>query len=64
MMSHSVFRDFDDEHLDENNAKNNIADQNLIVFINKDGDVTVDQSALQDLIGMKQFVRSFVGISI
>lgn len=51
-MSHSVFRDFDDEKLNETSAKNEIADQNLIVFINKDGGVTVDQSALQDLIGM------------
>lgn len=51
-MSHSVFRDFDDEKLNETSAKHEIADQNLIVFINKDGGVTVDQSALQDLIGM------------
>lgn len=50
-MSHSVFRDFDDEILNETNTRNEIADQNLIVFINKDGGVTVDQSALQDLIG-------------
>lgn len=53
-MSHSVFRDFDDEKLNETSSKDEIeiADQNLIVFINKDGGVTVDQSALQDLIGM------------
>lgn len=50
-MSHSVFRDFDDETLTDTNAKNEIADQNVVVFINKDGGVTVDQSALQDLIG-------------
>lgn len=50
-MSHSVFRDFDDEQLTETTTKNDIADQNLIVFINKNGGVTVDQSALQDLIG-------------
>lgn len=43
-MSHSVFKD-----LDEGATK--AADTNLIVFIDKDGDVTVDQSALQDLIG-------------
>lgn len=50
-MSHSVFRDFDDEKLTDTNGKNEIADQNLVVFINKDGGVTVDQSALEDLIG-------------
>lgn len=55
-MSHSVFRDFDDEILTETNARNEIADQNLIVFINKDGGVTVDQSALQDLIGKCVFL--------
>lgn len=57
-MSHSVFRDFDDEQLTEKNAKNEIADQNVIVFINKDGGVTVDQSALQDLIGKQNDNRA------
>lgn len=46
-MSHSVFKDFDDELHDGGDKAN----ANLIVFISKDGDVTVDQSALQDLIG-------------
>lgn len=44
-MSHSVFKDFDDE------KNTDTADSNVIVFIGKDGEVTVDQSALQDLIG-------------
>lgn len=46
-MSHSVFKDFDDEL----NGSSDKADANLIVFIGKDGDLTVDQSALTDLIG-------------
>lgn len=46
-MAHSVFKDFEDEVAGTDEK----ADSNLIVFINKDGDVTVDQSALQDLIG-------------
>lgn len=50
-MSHSVFKDFDDES--GLNNKSEIADKNLIVFINKDGDVTVNQSALQDLISKR-----------
>lgn len=44
-MSHSVFKDFDDE------VNNDTVDANVIVFIGKDGEVTVDQNALQDLIG-------------
>lgn len=47
-MSHSVFKDFD-----EDAGKN--SDANLIVFINKDGDVTVDQSALKEYVGMLTF---------
>lgn len=57
-MSHSVFRDFDDEKLKDATAKSEIADQNVIVFINKDGGVTVDQSALQDLIGECAIIAS------
>lgn len=49
-MSHSVFKDFDDE------VNNDTADANVIVFIGKDGEVTVDQNALQDLIGMYGFI--------
>lgn len=52
-MSHSTFKEFDDEISANNNEGNNnkAADTNLIVFINKEGDVSVDHSALQDLIG-------------
>lgn len=50
-MSHSVFRDFDAEQELEGNKKIASTEQNLIVFINKDGDVQVDPQALQDLIG-------------
>lgn len=47
-MSHSVFKDVDgDAKFDSEHT----ADSNLIVFINKEGNVVVDQSALQDLIG-------------
>lgn len=55
-MSHSTFKDFDDEiNADDNETiSNKAADTNLIVFINKEGDVSVDQSALQDLIGKHQ----------
>lgn len=50
-MSHSVFRDLDEDKNSGNCSKGEVADNNLIVFINKDGDVTVDPNALQDLIG-------------
>lgn len=50
-MSHSVFRDLDDDKNSGNSTKSGVADNNLIVFINKDGDVQVDPNALQDLIG-------------
>lgn len=52
-MSHSTFKDFDDETSanDSDTLNKKAADTNLIVFINKEGDVSVDQSALQDLIG-------------
>lgn len=50
-MSHSVFRDFDDDKSSGNSSKSGVADNNLIVFINKDGGVQVDPNALQDLIG-------------
>lgn len=48
-MSHSVFRDLDDHESSGNGAE--VADNNLIVFIHKDGGVQVDPNALQDLIG-------------
>lgn len=50
-MSHSVFRDLDEDKTNGNSPRGEIADNNLIVFINKDGDVQVDPNALQDLIG-------------
>lgn len=59
-MSHSVFRDLDD---DDNNSSGNIskgavADSNIVVFIDKNGDVTVDPNALQDFVGkFERFVR-------
>lgn len=46
-MSHSVFKDYDDEMP----GGGETADANLIVFLHKDGDVTVDQSALKDFVG-------------
>lgn len=64
-MSHSVFRDFDEdiEQID-GNVKSEVAEQNLVVFINKDGDVTVDPHALQDLIGKFQYVFHFDQLKI
>lgn len=50
-MSHSVFRDLDEDKTSGNSSRGEVADNNLIVFINKDGDVQVDPNALQDLIG-------------
>lgn len=51
MMSHSVFRGFDDDKTSGNGTRTEVADNNLIVFINKDGEVQVDPNASQDLIG-------------
>lgn len=50
-MSHSVFRDLDEDKNSGSSSRGEVADNNLIVFINKDGDVQVDPNALQDLIG-------------
>lgn len=50
-MSHSVFRDLDNDESSGNGARSDVADNNLIVFIRKDGGVEVDPNALQDLIG-------------
>lgn len=50
-MSHSVFRDLDSDKTSGNSSRSDIADNNLIIFINKDGDVQVDPDALQELVG-------------
>lgn len=52
-MSHSVFKDFDEDKNSSSNCdlKNDVADNHLVVFINNDGDVTVDPNGLQNLIG-------------
>lgn len=50
-MSHSVFRDLDDDKTSDNCTRSEVAENNLIVFIGKDGDVQVDPNALQELIG-------------
>lgn len=50
-MSHSVFRDLDENETSGNGSRGDVADNNLIVFIHKDGGVQVDPNALQDLIG-------------
>lgn len=48
----------DDDAVDDGGAPTSAAkpaaqqDSNLVVFINKNGDVSVDQSALHDLLGM------------
>lgn len=51
-MSHSVFRDLDEDKSSRIGSKSDVADNNLIVFIDKDDDVRVDPNALQDFIGM------------
>lgn len=58
-MSHSVFRDLDDDKSSGNSSKSGVADNNLIVFINKDGGVQVDPNALQDLIGKIFLINIF-----
>lgn len=50
-MSHSVFRDLDEDETSGNGSRGDVADNNIIVFIHKDGDVQCDPNALQDLIG-------------
>lgn len=50
-MSHSVFRDLDEDKTSGNGSKSDVADNNLIVFIDKDDAVKVDPNALQDFIG-------------
>lgn len=50
-MSHSVFRDLDDNSNCGNYSKGVVADNNIVVFIDKNGDVSVDPNALQDLVG-------------
>lgn len=51
-MSHSVFRDLnDDDNGSGNISKGAVADSNIVVFIDKNGDVTVDPNALQDFVG-------------
>ncbi|XP_031636315.1 uncharacterized protein LOC116349151 isoform X2 [Contarinia nasturtii] len=49
-MSHSVFRDLDEDKTSGNGTRGEVAENNLIVFIKKDGAVQVDPNALQDLI--------------
>lgn len=52
-MSHSVFRDLDEDKCSSGiGSKGDVADNNLIVFIDKDDDVRVNSNALQDFIGM------------
>lgn len=55
-MSHSVFRDLDEVKSSGIGSKSDVADNNLIVFINKDDDVRVDPNALQDFIGVFIFL--------
>lgn len=51
-MSHSVFRDLDDDDNSGGNiSKGAVADSNIVVFIDKNGDVTVDPNALQEFVG-------------
>lgn len=51
-MSHSVFKDFDEDKNSSNcNSRSDAADNHLVVFIDKDGDVQVDPNGLQNLIG-------------
>lgn len=54
-MSHSVFRDLDEDKSSGNGSNGDVADNNLIVFIDKDDAVKVDPNALQDFIG-KYFI--------
>lgn len=55
-MSHSVFRDVDEDKTSGNGIKGDVAESNLIVFIDKDDDVRVDPNALQDFIGKLKIV--------
>lgn len=58
-MSSSVFKEYSSELNDEGGAAAKF-DSNLVVFINKNGSVSVDHSALQDLLGkLWLFVASF-----
>lgn len=47
-MSSSVFKEYDSSNADDGVGK---VDNNVVVFINKNGSVSVDHSALQDLLG-------------
>lgn len=60
-MSHSVFRDLDDDDNSSGNiSKGAVADSNIVVFIDKNGDVTVDPNALQDFVGKFECFGSIV----
>lgn len=63
-MSHSVFRDLDDDKNCGNSSKTGVADNNLIVFIHKGDDVQVDPNALQDFIGKSFSIRICVDLLI
>lgn len=65
-MSHSVFRDLDDD--DDDNGSGNItkgaaAESNVVVFIDKNGDVTVDPNALQDFVGKFECYPKLISIA-
>lgn len=54
-MSSSVFKEYPSSHAtDDGESK---LESNLVVFINKKGGVSVDQSALQDLLGKYYALR-------
>lgn len=52
-MSNSVFTEHPSAEGDNGESK---VDSNLIVFINKNGSVSVDQAALQDLLGTLLYI--------
>lgn len=51
-MSNSVFKEHPSAEGDNGELK---TDSNLFVFINKNGSVSVDNAALQDLLGINVF---------
>lgn len=53
-MSSSVFKEYPSSNIvDGGDTESGVkTDSNLVVFINKNGSVSVDHSALQELLGM------------
>lgn len=54
-MSNSVFKEHPSAEGDNGESK---TDSNLLVFINKNGSVSVDHAALQDLLGNTCFIEN------